>query len=215
MTGILLIGASGLVGSHIIAQAENRQLGVLVRRPIDGQSPNIREYLCDDGNDWPKRIAAIKPQQLVCCIGTTMKKAGGQVAFRAVDQHLVLACAQHAARSGARHMIVLTSVGASDRVDNIYLNAKGVVERELGKMGFDRLDIIRPGLLLGQRTESRAAEAVGQALAPIFNPMLMGPFRKFRAIPAATVARSIWRLTGISESGQFIHENEAINALAG
>jgi uncharacterized protein YbjT (DUF2867 family) len=215
MSGILLIGASGLVGSHIITQSGDRQLGLLVRRPMDGLSRNIREYLCEDSNDWPKRITAIKPQQLVCCIGTTMKKAGGQVEFRAVDQHLVLACAQYAARAGTRHLIVLTSVGASDRVDNIYLNAKGVVERELGIMGFDRLDIIRPGLLLGARTESRAAEAIGQALAPIFNPMLIGPFRKFRAIPAVTVARAIWALTGISESGRFIHENDGINALAG
>jgi uncharacterized protein YbjT (DUF2867 family) len=211
----LLLGASGLVGSNIVAQGGYRELGVLVRNPIEAFPPQIREYLCTDSNEWPKRITVINPQQLICCIGTTMKKAGGQVAFRAVDQHLVLACAQSAQASGTRHMIFVSSVGASDRVDNIYLNAKGIVERELGKMGFDRLDIIQPGLLLGGRTETRPAEAIGQIFAPIFNLLLAGPMRKFRSIHADVVAKAIWTLAEKTEGGRFIHQYDDLIALAG
>jgi uncharacterized protein YbjT (DUF2867 family) len=203
----LLLGASGLIGSHIVAQAYNRELGVLVRKPIENLPSHIREYHCADSNDWPKRIRAIKPKQIICCIGTTMRKAGvgGQVQFRAVDQHLVLACAHYARLSGARHMIFVSSVGASERLDNIYLNAKGIVESELSKMGFERIDIIRPGLLLGKRPELRVGEAIGQAISPLINPLLVGSLRKFRSIPATSVAQSIWTLSEKSQSGRFIH----------
>jgi uncharacterized protein YbjT (DUF2867 family) len=210
----LLLGASGLVGSNIVALSGSRELGVLVRKPIDDLLPQIRQYQCADSDDWPERILEIKPQQLICCIGTTMKKAGGEGAFRAVDQHLVLACAEQARLAGTRHMIIVSSVGASDRVNTIYLNAKGIVERELGKMGFDRLDIIRPGLLLGGRTETRMGEAVGQAFTPFFNPLLAGSLRKYRSIGGNIVARAIWELTEKTQNGRFIHHYDELIALA-
>ncbi len=212
--GLLLIGAAGLVGGQVLQQANGRSLGLLVRRPLPKQPANIRSYLTENSDDWPGRIAAIKPQTLICCIGTTMKKAGGQVQFRAVDQDLVLACARYARRLGAQHMIILTSVGASDHVDNHYLNTKGVVERELGKMGFDRLDILRPGLLRGDRREWRLAEYMGRAIVPLIDPMLVGSLRKFRSIAASDVAKAIWTLTCETQNGHFIHHFDDLMRLA-
>lgn len=211
---ILLVGATGLIGSHILAQAGSRELGILVRKPVTGLPATVRDYVCENSDDWPKRITAIKPDTLICCIGTTMKKAGGEVQFRAVDQHLVLACAGYARKSGARYMIIVSSVGASERVDNVYLNTKGVVERELTEMAFDRLDILRPSLLLGDRGESRSAEGIGKLMAPLFNPLLLGSTRKYRAIQAETVASAILKLSRETAPGRFVHHYDQIVALA-
>ena len=85
---------------------------------------------------------------LACALGTTWKKAGkSETDFRAVDQHLVLACARAAKDAGMRQMIAVSSVGADAMAKNFYLKVKGETEQGLGRIGLQRLDILRPGLL--------------------------------------------------------------------
>ena len=85
----------------------------------------------------------------------------------------------------------------------------------MAKIGFERLDLIQPGLLLGARNERRPGESFAQTLAPIYNPLLIGrKLRRYRAIGAADVARAIVCLSERTEPGQFVHEYDAILALA-
>lgn len=213
MSDPLLIGATGLVGTLVLDRAHGRPLTALVRRPITPPAPTITVDV-GDSSTWPNRIAAIRPDTLLCCLGTTRRQAGSEAAFRAVDQHLVLNCAQAAADAGARQMIIITSVGANPKSGNLYLNAKGLVEQGISAMAFDRVDFLHPGLLIGDRAERRVAERMAQIAAPLMDALMQGSLRRYRSIRADTVANAIWTLVGKREAGRFTHEHDAILRLA-
>ncbi len=115
---------------------------------------------------------------------------------------------------GAAHAIAISSVGADAASGNFYLSVKGRTEHELAALGFARVDLLRPGLLLGDRAEQRQGEAIAGRLAPVFNPVLMGPLRRYRAIDAADVAAAAIALIGAPPPGVFTHEYDDLRRLA-
>ena len=214
MSDALIVGATGLVGSAVIEAFGDRSVTIVTRRPVEGLPPHHAERVAPP-NNWPDIIAAEKPAVLICCIGTTIRQAGSQAAFRAVDHDLILAAARGARQGGTPHMIVVSSVGASAKVGNFYLRTKGETEDGLRALGFDRLDLIRPGLLLGDRPgPPRLGEGLATIAAPLADALLHGSFRRYRSIHDATVAAAIVKLAGQGGSGVHIHENDAIRALA-
>lgn len=195
--------------------AANRQLILLVRKWREGGAASSFEVLEADSTDWPARIAMIKPDIVLSALGTTIKQAGSQAAFRAVDQDLVMDVARAAKAAGAQQMVAVSAIGANAKSGNFYLRVKGEVEAALTEIGFDRLDIIRPGLLLGTRTnDSRSGESIIIRLSPFGDAMLHGPMRKYRSIAGVDVARAMTQLAGAVPSGTFIHEYDDIRALA-
>jgi uncharacterized protein YbjT (DUF2867 family) len=213
---VLLVGATGMVGEAVQAAAAAAQLPVtiLVRRPSTSMLPRSGEIIAP-ADDWPDRVAALCPAILVNCLGTTIAQAGSQAAFRAVDHDLVLAVAQAAKGAGTRHVLSVSSVGASPAARNFYLRTKGQVEQALRQFGFDRLDIVRPGLLMGDRNgPSRPGEAWAMRAAPLTDALLHGSLRRYRSIPAQSVARAIIALARAGGSGAHVHEHDAIRALA-
>lgn len=208
---ILLIGATGLVGSAV---ARSGTPAILVRRAPDGPNPQ-QEVVVAPSEEWPAIIATRQPATLISCLGTTIRQAGSQAAFRAVDHDLVLAAARAAKEAGARHMIAVSSVGASSKASNFYLRTKGEVEDALRALDFERLDLLRPGLLMGNRPgPPRLGEGLAMVAAPLTDALLHGSLRRYRSIPADNVAKAIVRLIGREVSGVHIHENDAIRALA-
>lgn len=224
---ILLAGATGLVGGLTLRRLlENRRFAGTVfaptRRPLENSDPRLVALKadftlpkCDE-----KLSAAIKRHEshtlgaYVSCLGTTIKAAGSREAFIAVDRELVLRMGQIAFDLGARRAILVSSVGASRQSGKFYLRVKGEVEDELAMIGFRRLDIVQPGLLLGPRAERRPVEALAQVLAPLANPALIGKLKRYRTIDADAVARAIVRLLKSREAGRFTHQFKAIKALA-
>jgi uncharacterized protein YbjT (DUF2867 family) len=151
----------------------------------------------------------------VSALGTTMRAAGSQAAFAAVDLDSVVAFAEAARRAGARQMVTVSSVGADPRSRNFYLRIKGEMERALEDLGFDRLDIFRPGLLRGQRGgERRLGERVGIALSPLVNLALRGRLDRFAPIDAERVAAAIAACLGEAQPGTFRHDNRHIRELS-
>ena len=214
MSEALIVGATGLVGRAVIEAFGDRSVTIVTRRPVEGLLPHHVERVAPPDN-WPDIIAAEKPAVLICCLGTTIRQAGSQAAFRAVDHDLILAAARGARQGGTPHMIVVSSVGASAKAGNFYLRTKGETEDGLRALGFDRLDLIRPGLLLGDRPgPPRLGEGLATIAAPLADALLHGSFRRYRSIHGATVAAAIARLAGQGGSGVHIHENDAIRALA-
>jgi len=214
MSEALLVGATGLVGGRVIDSAGDLGLTILSRRAIADVPPQHRAIVAPTA-DWPGIIAAERPRALISCLGTTIRQAGSQAAFRAVDVDLILAAAHAAKEAGARQMIAVSSVGASPRGGNFYLRTKGETEEGLHALGFDRLDIVRPGLLRGDRGRiKRFGETIALMVAPVTDAMLHGGLRRYRSIAAATVARAIVALAREGGTGVHIHENDAIRALA-
>ena len=218
MKKIVIAGATGLVGKQLVAALavqEGVETHILVRRK-PGRVPDgviVHEARVAD---WGGEVAAIKAEVAISCLGTTMKTAGSKEAFRAVDFGMVSDLATAAHQAGARHMIAVTSVGASASANNFYLRTKGEAEAAIMQAGFDRVDFLRPGLLTGgERPESRPGESIASLLAPLTDILMLGGLRRYRSIPARIVAQAAANLALNGGDGRHIHENESIRALAG
>lgn len=224
VSSVLLAGASGLVGRHVLArllsQAAGPRVLAPVRRQLSVRSNRlvtvVSELAAADEASLTEQLRGAAPavEAYICCLGSTIRKAGSREAFLAVDRDLVLRLAGIARELGARQAIVVSSVGASAQSGNFYLRVKGETERALNDMGFERVDLLRPGLLLGEREESRPGEAIARALTPFTNPLMRGPLRRYRGIAASDVAAAAVALLGRDEPGHFAHENAGLVALA-
>lgn len=216
---IALVGATGLVGRKVIERAsagdEVRIVGVARREaPLP---PGARmEMFVAEPDKWGEVMEAVRPRALICALGTTMKKAGGdQSAFRAVDHDLVLATAEAAKAAGVPNMVLVSAAGADARSKSFYMRVKGETEEALTRVGFKRLDILHPGLLRGERVDDlRFAERAAIIAAPLIDPLLSGKWERFRSIEAELVAEAALGLALRRAGGRFTHDNEAMRRAA-
>lgn len=208
---IVLIGATGLIGRQFAAYAAGDHDLHCLQRGGEGAGTIHRA----DPQKWPALAASLTADVAVSALGTTMRKAGSEAAFRAVDLDMVSAFAEAAREGGARQMIAVSSVGADAGSRNFYLRTKGEMEARLGALGFDRLDVFRPGLLRGPRgRDRRVGERIGIALSPLVNLVLHGPLDRYAAINASDVAAVMATVAGAPEPGTFVHHNRDILRLA-
>ena len=217
-TRVVLVGATGLVGRAVMAEAVGRpdiHLVAVARREVPLPKGARMEMLLSDTRHWPDAIAAGRPDTVVIALGTTIKAVrGDKQAFRAVDHDLVLECAAAAKAAGARQLIVVSSVGAQFSSKNFYLSVRGEVEDKLAKLHFDRLDLIRPGILRGKREgAARPAERIGIILSPLVDLLMVGSLRKYRSAKASDVARVILRLAGTKQRGRVVHQHDEMQRI--
>jgi uncharacterized protein YbjT (DUF2867 family) len=213
---ILLIGGTGLIGRLVADRllADGAAVHALLRRPAGRSAPGWHEHV-SALESWPALARTIGGDVAVSALGTTWRAAGSEAAFRAVDFDMVVDFAAAAKAAGIRHMIVVSSVGAEAGSRAFYLRVKGEMEAALHALGFDRLDIVRPGLLRGNRgPERRLGERIGIMLRPLTNLLLRGRLDKYAAIDAATVADAITALAARPEPGRYAHRNRDLLLLA-
>jgi uncharacterized protein YbjT (DUF2867 family) len=209
---VAMIGATGLVGSLARSKllAQGCSIDALVRRPSGFEHPDWREYVAPP-DEWAGLAGSLGAEAAVSALGTTIRQAGSQAAFRAVDHDLVVGFAKAAAGAGARRMVTVSSVGADPLSANFYLRIKGEMEAALEAVGFERLGILRPGLLRGERGgDRRLGERIGIMLSPAANLVLRGPLDRFAAIDAVRVAAAVAGALRQSAPGTWRHENRAI-----
>jgi uncharacterized protein YbjT (DUF2867 family) len=219
MTRILLGGGTGLVGGLLtqrLLAREDVALTSLVRRGVAAHE-RVTDFdaLIADPAGTAAAMGLGPVDVGISCLGTTIRIAKTQAAFRRVDFDTVIALAKAAKSLGARQFIVVTSVGAKQGSGNFYLSVKGDTEAALGAMRFERLDILRPGLILGARAERRPAEALGQRIAAWFNPVVKVFAPNYAAVEAKRVAAALEALTGQATAGRVVHHNLEIVELAG
>jgi uncharacterized protein YbjT (DUF2867 family) len=191
---------------------EDVRLVALTRREAPMPKGARMEMLVADPAEWDRAVVSVAPDAVICALGTTWRKAGKEEAvFRAVDQELVLAVARAAKAVNVSNFVFVSSVGADPASRAFYLRVKAEVEAALRKLGFYRLDILRPGLLRGpRRGDRRLGERLAIWLSPLTNPFLRGANRRFRAIDARRVARAALRAAKEKARGTFVHDNAAI-----
>jgi len=215
---ICLVGGTGLVGMSLIEACVGRgdvRLVAVSRRELSLPDGARMEVLLAPTEGWPEAIAASNADVFVCALGTTMKNVDGdRDAFRAVDHDLVIASARAARAAGIGHMILVSSVGADSGSNNFYLRTKGEAEAQVRKLGFDRLDILRPSLLVGRRRESRPLERMAMLFAPLMNLLLHGKARRYRAIRTSELAETILALAHERAGGKFVLEHDAMRYAA-
>lgn len=209
-----MIGASGLVGRSLapLLVASGHDVLILARRPA-GMAET--EEIVGEMDAWPALLGDRGIDVAISTLGTTWRNAGSWAAFEAVDRGAVVAFARAARAAGAGQMVTVSSTGADPGSQSRYLAIKGHAERDLALLGYERLDVLRPGLLRGERgTDRRRGERIAIRLSPLTNLMLRGPLDRFAAIDAEAVARATAALVGQRDPGQFVHHNREIRRLA-
>lgn len=204
---ILLAGATGLTGEHLLDRllSEPTVARVLAptRRPL-ATHPVLENPVGDLQSLLPQLSGQV--DTAFCCLGSTIKRAGSQEAFRAVDHDLVLAFARRARELGARHLVVISALWANPNSSVFYNRVKGETEEALKAMDWPQLTIARPSLLLGARREFR----LGERLAAVLLRWLPG---KYRGIDACVLARALWRLALEEEDGVRVIESSDLRRL--
>lgn len=156
---ILIAGATGLTGEHLLDRllSEPTVARVLAptRRPLAAH-PHLENPVGELQGLLPQLSGQV--DTAFCCLGSTIKQAGSQEAFRAIDHDLILAFARRARELGARHLVVISALGANPNSSVFYNRVKGETEEALKAMGWPQLTIARPSLLLGARHEFRLGE---------------------------------------------------------
>jgi len=212
----LLVGATGMVGSKLLSRlVEHQAFGAVTtlgRRAPDLNHESVTHHVTDF-SDSPRPMPTA--DVLFCCLGTTIKRAGSQKAFRAIDYELVVSIANQAVENGTTSFFVVSSVGANPDSGNFYLKTKGEMEQTVAVLGFKRTGIVRPSLLLGTRQEVRPAEQLGQYAARLINPVLPDWLARYRAVDAGTVANAMIGLDQSDFEGPRIVEGSEIQRLAG
>ncbi len=202
---IIIAGASGLVGGLLVGRLKDHNLTAIGRRHV----PGIADQRIAPVAEWPALVATLQPDIAISTLGTTIRAAGSQGAFAAIDHDAVVAFARAAKDAGARQFLMVSSVGAGGA--SFYLKTKGRAEASVRALGFARVDIFRPGLLLGERAgEVRPVERLFAALSPLTNALTPRAFDQYKAIAAYDVAAAMARVIGAPEDGVFIHHNRQI-----
>jgi uncharacterized protein YbjT (DUF2867 family) len=217
MSSALLAGATGLVGGHLLRllldDPGTASVVVLGRRPTGAKHAKLVERVVD--LDQPDGYAdTLAVDDIFCCLGTTIKKAGSQEAFRHVDLEYPLAIAERAA-GRAGQFLVVTAVGADPQSRIFYNRVKGELEQALRALQFGRgVKIFRPSMILGERGESRPAERLAKAVLGATAPLFAGGLKRYRAIDAASVARAMWYAARAEPGETRFYEGASLFALA-
>jgi len=211
---VLVAGATGLIGRALLAQLTSQvpplQVQALVRRAPPAADARVQWQVVD----FARLPALPAAQQAYCCLGTTLRQAGSQAAFRAVDFDAVLAFAQAARAAGVRQFAVVSALGASPRAAGFYNRVKGEMEQALTGLGFDSLLIARPSLLAGDRGALGQPPRTAERLALWLTTPIVGLIPAgVRPIKADVVARAMIHALREPSSGVRIAESGELQEL--
>ena len=214
----LLAGATGFVGSHVLQEllADDAWSHVVTvgRRTVSLRHDKLEQRVLD--------LSAIEAlgdlphaADVFCCLGTTIKQAGSQDAFRRVDHDFVAGLARAGLRIGATQFLLVSAIGADPGSRVFYNRVKGEAEAAVRMLPYRAVQIFRPGLLLGTRSEFRLGERIAMLAVPLLHPFLLGPLRRYHSISAGDVARAMVRIAREAPRGPNVWEYDGMRANLG
>lgn len=198
---------------ELLASRVYTKVIVVVRRKPGIQNPKM-DTIITDFKDVESLKARIKADDVYCAMGTTIGKAGSQVAFKRVDFEIPLKIAELALWNGTSKFILVSSLGADASSSVFYSKVKGELENALKKLKYDSLLIFRPSILLGDRKEKRTGEAIGRLLAEKLSFIFAGPLKMYKGTPVDMLAQQMVKLATGTSKGVRIIENKEIFELA-
>lgn len=210
---VTIAGASGLTGNYcleyLLLQLKVTKVISIGRRSIGIQNPKLEEVILSDNKLQNKIIA----DAFICCLGTTIKKAGSKKAFEEIDLELPVYLAKELFKNECKTVAIISAMGADENSTFFYNQVKGKMEKQIQNVGFESVSIFRPSIIDGPRKEKRVGEKFGLALMKIISPFLMGNLKNFRPIHAKTIARSLVSVVLMKKSGNLIYSSEEIKAI--
>jgi uncharacterized protein YbjT (DUF2867 family) len=217
VTRALLFGATGLIGGHcldaLLRSPRYERIVTVGRREIERRGIKHVHRVLDferlDPFDSLERA-----DDVFCCLGTTIDKAGSRAEFRKVDFDDVVRAGKFAKKAGAAQFLVVSALGANPESTLFYTRIKGETEAALRALGLPALHVFRPSVLFGRRDEFRLGERLAKLPLRAVGPLMLGPLRRFRAIDANVVARVMLCVAAREQSGMHIYESERIVELS-
>lgn len=211
----VIAGGTGLVGRFcldVLLESPRYELVYAVgRREPSRRHRRLTSIQTDFSNLAKLGLGHV--DDVFCCLGTTIKRAGSRDAFRAVDYDLPVKLAQVSRDYGADHFSLVSSLGADPNARSFYLRVKGETERAIAAVGIRSLAFLRPSLLLGDRDERRLGESLGRIVATTIRPLLVGSLRRYRAVDARDVAMAMVLIAASTPSGTHVIESETIGKI--
>jgi len=210
----VLIGATGLVGSHLLKllleHEHYEQVNVYTRQSTGVAHHKLTEEVGDllDDDLWGDALIA---DDIFCAIGTTQSKTPDLAVYRNIDFGIPVRAATLGLKGGVKRFLVISSMGANASSKIFYPRIKGQMEMALQKLPLQRLRILRPSLLAGRRSEFRLGERVGQTLLALGGTWVPS---RLRPISAQGVARAMLTLALDDSRGGVIFESDQIQDLA-
>lgn len=190
----LLVGATGLVGSHLLkrllAHPDYARVSVWVRRALQLQDPKLAQVVVDFER-LQEQVPRVDAQDVFLALGTTIKKAGSEQAFYRVDHDYPVQVARLARQYGATRFLMVSALGANANSRVFYSRVKGEAEDAIRGLGLPKMWFFRPSLLVGERQEPRPGEKLGLVFGKLIAPLLVGALRKYRPVEADSVAAAM------------------------
>jgi uncharacterized protein YbjT (DUF2867 family) len=214
----LILGASGLTGSFCLQNLLESEcygsITALVRTTIDIKHPKLKQVVVDFDLTAPMEKHYRGVDDVFCCLGTTIKNAGSQSAFRRVDFHIPTEAANMAAENGVKQFLAISCVGANNRSSNFYLRVKGEMEKGIGQFAFKSIHIFRPSLILGDRDEPRAGESLAKFFGKILSPFLSLGSAKYKPTDASGIAKAMVNAAQLNRDGECLYSSSQILKLS-
>lgn len=212
----LVLGATGLVGGHLVHQLLDdphfTSVAVLARRESADQHPKL-DWQVADFKNLGTHAELFSADAVFSCLGTTIKQAGSAEAFRNVDHGLNLEAARLTAQAGPGQFYLVSSTGANPASRWLYYRVKGELEADLEGLPLRGIHIFRPNLLLGHRQDRRIMELISKVALAALKPLLAGPLRRYRPIEAAVVASAMVWMAADGSPGYHLYPSREIEAL--
>ena len=185
-------GSTGLVGSHLVTLLSKiyPQVIAISRRAVNYSSSSVKNVVIDY-DDIKNEDIFNNHNDLYIALGTTRKKAGSDHNFIKVDYDYCMNLAKNALANGVKRVSIISSVGSDPNSNLLYPKTKGLLEKELAKLPFEHVSVMKPGLILGKRKENRNTEKLAKFLFPLINPLLLGRLNKYKSIYALDIAKAM------------------------
>lgn len=205
----MIVGATGAVGREVLAAAlDDPRIDEVVaptRRPLPAHAKLLNPVV--DFTQLPVDADWWQVDAVVCALGTTIKAAGSQSAFAAVDRDLPIQVAALARKAGATRFALNSSLGASAK-GNFYQRTKAQAEAGIREIGFPVFTIVRPSLIDTEREESRPGETVGVVIARALRPIIPS---RYRAVKPEHIARALLDGVLAASPGEHVIESERLH----
>lgn len=205
----ILIGATGLVGSHVLqlllSDERYDSVKVLHRRSTGISHSKLTEHIIDFDNQesWKPLVTGA---HLFSALGTTLNKAGSKDAQYKIDYTYQYNFAKIASENGVSNYALVSSLGANLDSGSFYPRIKGELDEAVQKLSFDSTLILRPSFLDGSRDEFRLGERIGIAIAKVV--CKIPGLKKYHPIKAETVAKAM--IEGLNKNTSVILEGNDI-----
>lgn len=211
MKTALIAGHSGLIGEQLLKLLleDNSYKKVISvgRRMLELSHSKLDQQIVDFNNI---NISTDTVDDVFCCLGTTMKVAGSKEKFRLVDFNYPVSLGSFCLTKGATSFSLVSSMGADKNSGIFYNKVKGEVEETIMQLGYRKVEIFRPSMLLGQRAESRMGESIGKVAMTLLSFLFVGPLENYKAIQREKVAKAMVHFAEEESIGTTIHLSGAM-----